>query len=127
MRDAVKRISMGTDALITDGRLADLLTEYARQLARAKSSDTVVLPVARNGEAEEATVLLGPASQITLTESHDDENDGVLLPGLDDMLADLADRLNRLAGHGGLTGDEQDEGEPLEEGFPDFERSHTGR
>ena len=85
----MKRISMGTDTLVTDGRLADLLTEYARQLARSGTADTVVLPVAREGVAEQATVLLGPASQITLTESHDDEVDDVDLPDVEDVIADL--------------------------------------
>ncbi len=34
-------------------------------------------------------MLLGPASQITLTESHDDDVDGVDLPGVDAVIADL--------------------------------------
>ena len=119
----MKRISMGTDTLVTDGRLADVLTEYARQLARAKTSDTVVLPVAWEGTAEQATVLLGPASQITLTQSHDEDDDDVDLPGVDAVIADLERRLDRLAGHGGMTGNEDtDEHESLEEGFPDDER-----
>ena len=116
----MKRISMGTDTLVTDGRLADVLTEYARQLARANTSDTVVLPVAWEGQPEEATILLGPASQITLTENHDKHNQKVALPGVDEVIADLGRRLDRLAGRGGMTGDEDlDEHESFEEGFQD--------
>ena len=118
----MKRISMGTDTLVTDGRLADLLTDYARQLARSGTADTVVLPVAREGAAEQATVLLGPASQITLTESHDDEVDDLDLPDVEAVIADLRRRLDRLAGHGGMTGNEDtDDHESHEEGFPEDE------
>jgi hypothetical protein len=89
---------MTTDQLVTADAIADLLLEYAMVLGRADDSDTVVLPVVRNGEVEEASILLGPASQITLTASHDETDNAVQIPNVDAVSADLKERIARRSG-----------------------------
>ena len=65
----MKRITMGSEVLITDARVADLVLSYAGVLARSGSADTVRIPVvAESGEVQEAQLLIGPASQIVVTE-----------------------------------------------------------
>jgi hypothetical protein len=94
----VKRISMaGADIAVTDDRIADLVLEYAKELGRAGTTDTVTLPIARNHHVEQASLLIGPASQIALTEDHDKGNSKVTLPNVEDVLTDLQHRLRALA------------------------------
>ncbi|HEY8318404.1 MAG TPA: hypothetical protein VIG76_06195 [Amnibacterium sp.] len=97
----LKRISMaGADIAVTDARVADLVLEYAMHLGRAGTTDTVVLPVARNGQQEQASLLIGPASQIALMENDDRKAEKVELTGIDELLADLRRRLDALLGRG---------------------------
>ena len=91
----------GADIAVTDGRVADLVLEYAMHLGRAGTTDTVVIPVARNGHAEEASLLIGPASQIALTENDDKKAERIELTGVDEVLADVRQRLDSLVGRGG--------------------------
>jgi hypothetical protein len=112
----VKVLRMTTDQLATDDRIADLLIEYAMVLGKAEDSDTVVLPVVREGQLEEASILLGPASQITLTESHDPADAAVQIPNVEAVVADLRARIARFTGDGGA----QDEDVPIAEAFSDF-------
>jgi hypothetical protein len=94
----VKVLRMTTDQLATDDGIADLLIEYAKVLGKADDTDTVVLPVVRDGRVEHASILLGPASQITLTEDHDEGDTGVEIPDADEVIADLRGRIDRLSG-----------------------------
>jgi len=97
----LKRISMaGADIAVTDARVADLVLEYAMHLGRAGTTDTVVVPVARNGQQEHASLLIGPASQIALMENDDRKAEKVELTGIDELLADLRRRLDALLGRG---------------------------
>jgi hypothetical protein len=114
----VKILRMTTDQLATDDRIADLLMEYAAVLGRVTSTDTVVLPVARGGQAEEASILLGPASQITITEVHDEADQRVVLPGVDEVVADLQERIRHASGDVPVAPDDPPAG--AEEAFPDF-------
>ena len=70
----------GADVAVTDRELALLVLEYAKELGRAATTDTVTLPVARNGHAEEASLLLGPASQIAVLDNDDATLEHVDLP-----------------------------------------------
>ncbi len=90
----------GADIAVTDARVADLVLEYAMHLGRAGTTDTVVLPVARHGQEEHASLLIGPASQIALTDSDDRKAEKVELSGVDELLADLRRRLDALLGRG---------------------------
>ena len=96
----------GADVAVTDGRIADLVIEYAMRLGRAGTTDTVTMPVARNGRPEEATLLIGPASQIALTDNEDVSLAAVELPPVDELLADLRRRIQALAGVGGSVTEE---------------------
>ena len=97
----LKRISMaGADIAVTDARLADLVLEYAMHLGRAGTTDTVVLPVARNGRQEHASLLIGPASQIALTDNDDRKAEKIELTGVDELLVDLQRRLDALVSRG---------------------------
>jgi len=114
----VKVLRMTTDQLATDDRIAELLMEYAAALGRVGSTDTVVLPVARGGRVEEASILLGPASQITITEMHDEADGSVQLPGVDAVVQDLQERIRHASGNVPVAADDPPAG--AEEAFPDF-------
>jgi hypothetical protein len=95
----LKRISMaGSDVAVTDAKVADLVLEYAKQLGRANTTDTITLPVAQHGRALEASLLLGPASQIALTENEDVSLEAVALPRLEEVCGDLRHRIDSVAG-----------------------------
>lgn len=100
----------GSDVAVTDGALADLVLEYAMHLGRAGSTDTVTLPTARSGRAEEASFLLGPASQIALTRNDDPSLDPVELPTVAAVSADLRARIDRLTSRDGFGAEAPDEG-----------------
>jgi hypothetical protein len=114
----VKVLRMTTDQLATDDRIAELLMEYAAALGKANSTDTVMLPVARGGGVEQASILLGPASQITLTEVHDEADRSVRLPGVAEVVADVEERIRRVSGEVPVAPDDPPDG--AEEAFPDF-------
>ncbi len=95
----LKRISMaGADIAVTDERIADLVVEYAKLLGRAGTTDTVTLPVVTDGVADEATFLLGPASQIAITSSHDPSLERIPLLHVSEVVEDLRARIGRLPG-----------------------------
>lgn len=110
----------GADVAVTDDRLADVLVDYAMLLGRAGTTDIVVMPVARNGRVEEATILVGPASQITLTHNDDESLDEVDLPHVDELLTDLDARIQRLTGVGPSTPDDDLDADPATS-FVDFD------
>jgi hypothetical protein len=110
----LKRISMaGTDVGVTDGGLADLVLEYAKHLGRVGTTDTVTLPTVHDGHAAEVSLLIGPASQIVLSDNDDLRLDSIELPDVDEIAADLTQRLgaiNNEIGHAVLEDDAGDEG-----------------
>jgi hypothetical protein len=115
----MKRISMaGADVAVTDERLAALVLEYAKELGRAGTTDTVTLPVAEAGRPGEASLLLGPASEIAVTTNLDASLESVQLTGLEDVLADLQARLDRITGRAQRPVLHDD---PDAAVFPDFE------
>lgn len=62
----MKHIAYAETVFGTDDRLADLVLEYARLLARHGTADTVTVPgLLSTGEIEPVSMLVGPASQIT--------------------------------------------------------------
>jgi hypothetical protein len=114
----MKVLRMTTDQLATDDRIADLLMEYAAVLGRENTTDTVELPVARGGHVEQASILLGPASQITITELHDEAEEQVRLPGVVEVVADLRRRIDRYSGEHTVV--PEDVPDTSSEAFPDF-------
>lgn len=87
----MKRIAYADVVLGTDPRLADLVLEYAAELARAGSADSVLIPARiASGPVQRVSLLLGPASQMTVTE--DDE------PFEQDVAEAVQDLERRLAG-----------------------------
>jgi hypothetical protein len=89
----------GSDIAVTDERVADAVIEYAARLGKVGTTDTVTFPVARNGHVEQATLLVGPASQIALTDNDDMSLEAVELPEVDAAVADVRRRLDSLIGH----------------------------
>lgn len=88
----MKRITMGGEALITDDRVADLVLEYANLLAQSGTPSTVTIPViAESGGVRDAQLLIGPASQLVVTE---DGEDGPDIP-VDEVLGELRSRIER--------------------------------
>src|SRR3954447_10698185 len=63
-RGDMKRIAYAEEWLTTDDRVADLVLEYARALARMDTADTVTIPVLEGHDVRHAQFLVGPASQI---------------------------------------------------------------
>jgi hypothetical protein len=111
----------GADVAVTDSALADAILEYARELGRAGTTDTVALPIARSGHASEADLLLGPASQIALMDNEDLQLESIELPGADQVTADIHDRIDALHGRpiGAVPLDEE-EGATTFTDFDDF-------
>jgi hypothetical protein len=88
----------GADVAVTDRALADLVLQYAKELGRSGTTDTIAIPIARPGHASEADLLLGPASQIALTENEDSALEAVELPGVERVSAEIRERLESLGG-----------------------------
>lgn len=114
----MKRITMGAEVLITDERIADLVLAYANVLARSRTSDTVNIPVvSESGAVQDAQLLVGPASQIVVTE------DGSGGPTIDVEPA-LHDLQQRIDSYDAQAADEQIEADPdaYFVKFDDYER-----
>jgi hypothetical protein len=65
----MKRIAYAEEWLTTDDRVADLVLEYARSLARHETADTITIPVLEGTVLRHAQILIGPSSQIIVVES----------------------------------------------------------
>jgi hypothetical protein len=93
----MKRISMsGSDIAVTDAGVADLVLEYAMHLGRMGTTDIVSVPVPDDGDDTEVDLLLGPASQIVLSNSVDG---GTVERARSEVVAaDLRTRIKRLTG-----------------------------
>ena len=88
----MKRILYSGGSVVTGDRVADAVLEYASELARQESSDTLQIPsVSDAGTAGHTQLLLGPASQFIVEEvetSVDDPTD-----------ADLVERIREKTAH----------------------------
>ncbi|KQM26006.1 hypothetical protein ASL10_11395 [Frigoribacterium sp. Leaf8] len=91
----VKRIHYTDEYLVTGDAIAAAVVEYARALAMQNKSDMVDLPgMDRGGVHQRFQVLLGPASQMLVSEEQTDEaeiDDGALVD-------DIEGRIGRLRG-----------------------------
>jgi len=115
----MKHIAYTETVIETDGRLADLVLEYAKVLARSGTADTIRIPYrAENGAIEEMTMLVGPASQIT---AWGDEDDDGLGTAADDAAAELERRI-RVSTDSVVPTD----GEPPTAGMDDFDDLDPG-
>lgn len=104
----MKRIHYTDEYLVTGDAIAAAVVEYARALAMMNKSDTVDLPgMDREGLHQRFQVLLGPASQMLVSEEQTDE------PEIDDarLVDDIQARIE------GLRGIEPQSAEPAE-GIP---------
>ena len=131
----MRRISLaGSDVAVTDDRIAALVLEYAKQLGRAGTTDTVDLPVAVDGGADEASLLLGPASQIAVTANDRIHLERVELPAVDAVVSDLRHRIRELTGDQeperpvALHGEDRPVALPADAAavFPDFDAFRPG-
>jgi hypothetical protein len=113
----MKRISYSGEVLVTGDEIADALVEYAAVLARADSSDSVTIPTLTDSGLHPVTFLIGPASQIVVTD--DDEHDGEKL--VDQAVVDDLNTRARHVGpqHGTYTAAE-DQPESSLDDFQDF-------
>ncbi|WP_374945826.1 hypothetical protein [Agreia sp.] len=72
----MKRILYSGGAVMTGDHLADAVLEYASELARQESSDTLDVPsISDAGVAGHTQLLLGPASQFVVEEVETDVDD----------------------------------------------------
>jgi hypothetical protein len=113
----------GADVAVTDERIANLVMEYAMYLGRVGTTDTVTMPVARHGRSDEASLLIGPASQIALTTNDDASLETVELPHVDEVLDDLRGRIRAVPGGRGtreVVPEDDDEGAAAFVDFGDF-------
>lgn len=89
----MKRIHYTDEYMVTGDTIAAAVVEYARALAMKNESDTVDLPgMDRAGLHQRFQILLGPASQMLVSEEQSDEAE-IDDPGLVD---DIEDRIRRL-------------------------------
>jgi hypothetical protein len=70
----VKYIHYDGTEIMTGDEIADALLDYAAILGANGRTDTVAIPaVADDGSVTRTTVLIGPASELTLSAAPDDE------------------------------------------------------
>lgn len=89
----MKRIAYAEEWLTTDDRVADLVLQYARALARNETADTITIPVLEGDLVRHAQILIGPASQIMVLEL-DEPSPAGMEAGV--TVADLEARLHQL-------------------------------
>ena len=89
----MKRILYGGGSVVTGDQVADAVLEYASELARQESSDTLQVPTVNDaGVAGRTQLLLGPASQFIVEEvetSFDDPIDLELVESIREKTAHL--------------------------------------
>ena len=69
----MKRITYAGESILTGDEIAAAVLHYGRALAEAGVADTVTIPVAHvDGGRGEATLLIGPASQIVTEDAASD-------------------------------------------------------
>ncbi len=70
----MKYIHYDGTTILTGDLIADAVIDYAAVLGANTRTDTVSIPsVAEDGSVTRTTVLVGPASELTLTTAPDDE------------------------------------------------------
>lgn len=91
----MKRIFYAGGSALTSNSLADAVLDYAEALAKNPRADVVRIPVVLDsGHAGEATMLIGPASQL-LTVSEDAEL--LSVPDDSDLVAELERRIRHVS------------------------------
>jgi hypothetical protein len=89
----VKRIHYADEYLVTGDEIAAAVVEYARALALQNKSDMVDLPgMDRGGVHQRFQILLGPASQMLVSEEQTDEVE----IDEDHLIVDIEARIDRL-------------------------------
>lgn len=70
----MKYINYDGSMILTGDAIADAVLDYAAILGANSRTDTVAIPaVADDGSVTRTTVLIGPASELTLSAAPDDE------------------------------------------------------
>jgi hypothetical protein len=106
----VKRIHYADEYMVTGDTIAAAIVEYARALALQNKSDMVDLPgLDRGGVPQRFQILLGPASQMLVSE---EQTDGAEITD-DGLVDDIEVRIDRLRGVEPQAG-EPGEGIPLD-------------
>ena len=89
----MKRIAYADVVVGTDPRLAELVVTYATELAKLGSADSVTIPARVGwGPVQPVSLVLGPASQITVTDDGEPFGQDV-----GEAVADLERRLEQLS------------------------------
>lgn len=90
----MRRIHYAEDSIVTGDEIADAVIEYARMLAVTSTADTVELPTLHDDSVRPVRLLLGPASQMLVTEE-DTRADEIVD---DALVSDLRGRAGHLQG-----------------------------
>jgi hypothetical protein len=89
----MKRILYSGGVVVTGDQVADAILEYASELARHESSDTLQVPsITEAGVVSHTQLLLGPASQFVIEEfetSFDDPVDAGLMETIAEKMIHL--------------------------------------
>jgi hypothetical protein len=93
----MRQIKYAGGSFVTDDAVAEVLVEYAAELARAGSAEAVSVPVWRDHRVDEIELLVGPASQI-LVEPSEGAPDAASVDefGADTFVDDLRGRIARI-------------------------------
>ena len=94
----MKRISYSGEVLVTGDAIAEALVGYAAALARANSSDSVTIPTRSESGTHPVTFLVGPASQIVVTDVEDDAGQELID---DAVVNELTSRTRQVGPHRG--------------------------
>jgi hypothetical protein len=110
----VKYIHYDGSLILTGDAIADAVVDYAAVLGANERTDTVAIPaVADDGSVTRTTVLIGPASELTVSTAPDDElepEDRAFVRHLRDAAERAGDRtpVNADGGHRFVGADEPD-------------------
>ncbi|SMH39727.1 hypothetical protein SAMN06295885_1693 [Rathayibacter oskolensis] len=90
----MRRIHYAEESIVTGDDIAFAVIEYARMLAMTSTADTVEVPTLHDEAVRRVRMLLGPASQMLVSEEHTPAVEIVD----ETLVADLRSRANRLNG-----------------------------
>lgn len=89
----MRRIHYAEESIVTGDAIAFALLEYARMLAVSSRADTVELPTLLDESVTSVRVLLGPSSQMLVSEEHTRADEIVD----EALVAEIRSRAERLA------------------------------
>jgi hypothetical protein len=89
----MREVAYAGGSFLTGDEIADVLLEYAAELANADRAATVHIPsIDAGGEVRDVVIVIGPASQVLSEPVHSAVDD----PDAGDFVTEVTERINQL-------------------------------